>query len=317
MSNHATEPNYYQPKDLNAASYVYVKIENPDNLARKFLGPYVIVDRPSNTTVTIRVGYDKRGLPRLETHSWDNLRVAHLRPDAQVAVRPDRGRRPASHPENENNFKMAAKETRILAPHLKTKTNQGDATSNSRITQPFITTDGDQFSNSAESADLGIHPTPPPNYTANDLPDTTGPPAQNPFSQQTSKQFPPQPGTSRQNFVPQPTSTPGPKPVTREPLPREESGGLAPPVTKGAPNNGPPPARPFNSTPAAQPEPGHHVHHDHDYATTRSPQLVDHNYFRPLPEPAVRPPPGFENYQPGRPVRKKSLPTKYADYDLN
>ena len=47
---------------------------------------------------------------------------------------------------------------------------------------------------------------------------------------------------------------------------------------------------------------------DHDYYKTPS-ALSDHDYF-------VRPPPGFENYQSGRPKRNTKVPAKFIDYDL-
>ena len=50
------------------------------------------MDRPTHTTVTIRVGYSASGIPRLETHSWNNLRIAYLRQDQEPAERPVRGR---------------------------------------------------------------------------------------------------------------------------------------------------------------------------------------------------------------------------------
>ena len=67
-------------------------VHSPDNLGVKWKGPFIIVDRPTNTTVTIRVGYNKQGFPRMETHSWNNLRIAHLRPNAVEASKPDLGR---------------------------------------------------------------------------------------------------------------------------------------------------------------------------------------------------------------------------------
>ena len=86
MSRHSKPEENYVPSDFETATHVYVKIDQPNNLGQKYVGPHIIVDRPSNTTIQIRVGYDKRGLPRLQNHHWANCRVAHLRPDAQELV---------------------------------------------------------------------------------------------------------------------------------------------------------------------------------------------------------------------------------------
>ena len=48
-----------EPVDIQHTEYathVYVKIDNPKNLGSKFEGPYEILERPSRSTVTIKVG---------------------------------------------------------------------------------------------------------------------------------------------------------------------------------------------------------------------------------------------------------------------
>ena len=54
MSDHSKPYEYYVPKNLQEADYVYVKLDNPTNLGAKYVGPHAIVDRPSNTTITVR-----------------------------------------------------------------------------------------------------------------------------------------------------------------------------------------------------------------------------------------------------------------------
>ena len=68
MSRHSGPPTVYEPADFHKATHVYIKIDNPNNLGQKWQGPFIIVDRPTNTTVTIRVGYNKERFPRLECH---------------------------------------------------------------------------------------------------------------------------------------------------------------------------------------------------------------------------------------------------------
>ena len=71
------------PVETKNATHVYIKLDKPDNLGQKFMGPFPIIDRPSNTTLTVRVGYTAQGEPRVETHHWSRVQVAHLRPDQQ------------------------------------------------------------------------------------------------------------------------------------------------------------------------------------------------------------------------------------------
>merc|ERR1711994_100990 len=79
MSRHRPQNQEYMPNITSTATHVYVQIEKPENLGQKYLGPFPIVDRPSNSTITLLVGYTKGGLPRLEVHSWDRCRVANMR----------------------------------------------------------------------------------------------------------------------------------------------------------------------------------------------------------------------------------------------
>ena len=64
------------PPETQTCDYVYIKVEKPDNLSNSYQGPFPIVDRPSNTTVIIRVGYNAKGEPRLESHHWSRLQIA-------------------------------------------------------------------------------------------------------------------------------------------------------------------------------------------------------------------------------------------------
>ena len=71
MSRHCPPLTTYMPPNTVNATHVYVKIDQPQNLGEKWAGPYPIIDRPSNSTIQIRVGFYKSGLPRVELHSWD------------------------------------------------------------------------------------------------------------------------------------------------------------------------------------------------------------------------------------------------------
>ena len=150
---------------------------------------------------------------------------------------------------------MAVETERKIAPNLNPTPHQRAQRQNTRITQPRIPSGGDQLLNAADQALVGSEniafPSSP--YALNDMVENvTGPPPVQPFSQQNSR---PLPGTS----------TPDPKPVTREPLPRQASGGLAPPVT------------------------------DHDYAAPGPPPGFE-NYQSGGPRRNINPPARFSDY---------------------
>ena len=92
MSRHRKPDPIYMPSSASTASHVYIKIHKPENLGHQFQGPFRIVNRPSNTTVELLVGYNKQGEERREVHHWNNCQVAHVRPGVPDASRPDRGR---------------------------------------------------------------------------------------------------------------------------------------------------------------------------------------------------------------------------------
>ena len=283
------------PKETENAEFVYVEIDNPQNLGVKFAGPFPIISRPTNTTVTIRVGYTKEGLAREETHHWSRLRVAHLRPDAEPAVRPRLGRPRRDELLNVNN--------KILAPNTQPNnfSQLQRASPGTGLTQPLNSNDGTRPSQQpAEPANFGWQTYSHPHDEAlSGQIQITGAPPMSPFGQQKQQQI--------RQPAPTSTSTPDPKPVTREPLPRQASGGLAPPVTKGAPQSS---GSSSNLAPASPEQASQQVLHDHDYFRRPS-AVLDHDYAAPGP------PPGFENYQSGRPRRNINPPARFSDYDTS
>ena len=87
------------PAETKRATHVYIQVGHPTNLGIKWEGPFPIVDRPSETTLTVRVGYTVRGLPRLEVHHWNRVHIAHLRPEVEDANKRVLGRRRQNHTE--------------------------------------------------------------------------------------------------------------------------------------------------------------------------------------------------------------------------
>ena len=299
MSSHNIKTTY-TPKNFHEATHVYVRIENPENLGCKYSGPFEIVDRPSNTTATIKVGLTKDGVPRLQTHHWENLRVGLLRPDAQLKLAPKRGR---------------------PCQNKTTSTDRLHATiEDNLITQPRSQDDRATFENSAAGAEFGSIDTPLPSST-------TGPPPV-PFSK--PKQSPSINGKQTSKPALPANSGPAlPEPATSSQqgfgshLRNNEPPSWQPPETSAATSTPTfSPSRP--AEPTSSPSYSAEIA-DHDYIQRPPRPLTDHNYFMsvplPDPDPRVNPPPGFayppQHAEQGRPQRKRSLPTRFSDYDLS
>ena len=80
---------------------MYHSLAEPKSLCASFEGPYKIVNRPSRTQITVRVGSFADGQPRLLTYNWSSCKPARLREGAKESSRPNVGRRP--NPPNTQN----------------------------------------------------------------------------------------------------------------------------------------------------------------------------------------------------------------------
>ena len=291
------------PEITKTATHVYVEIEKPDNLGKKYLGPFPVVNHPSPSTLTVLVGYYKTGLPRLEVHSWDRCRVAHMRPEAAAEERPQIGRRrkfPATASDGVASTTDESQQTSVYA----------QLQNQNKITQPRYQSDRFELlaPSSAEPAELGGQQqkqTAPPNgeYYETSLPEP------DPVATSSSSEgYASHPYPNEARVVPPRKGTNG----TAQPsIPVDET----PAATAGHAFSSPAlPPQQF-SGPALPPQAGHHLQ-DHDYTSHRPPSLTDHNYFMtvPLPE-TVTPPPGFS--RSGRPIRTRNLPVRLNDYDLS
>ena len=79
------------------AEFVYVKNHEPQHgLCPRFEGPFRVVDRPSRSQVTVKVGTFADGSERRQTFHWTSCKIAHMRSDAVEASRPQLGRKPKS-----------------------------------------------------------------------------------------------------------------------------------------------------------------------------------------------------------------------------
>ena len=88
------ETTPYMPNTTRTASHVYVRVQKPTPTGPLFKGPYEIVDRIGNSSITVSMGDYANGKPRTELHSWRNCQPAHLRPGTESATAPKLGRKP-------------------------------------------------------------------------------------------------------------------------------------------------------------------------------------------------------------------------------
>ena len=91
-SNHNKPNKTYMPTTTETATHVYIKKENPTGLLQTYTGPHKIVDRPSDSTIKVKVGTFKSGVENIQLHHWQNAKPAMLREDFTEAQMVPRGR---------------------------------------------------------------------------------------------------------------------------------------------------------------------------------------------------------------------------------
>ena len=80
------------PTTTENATHVYIKKDNPKGLMPSYTGPHLIVDRPSHSTIKVKVGTFKSGVENIQLHHWANAKPANVRADTPEAEMPVRGR---------------------------------------------------------------------------------------------------------------------------------------------------------------------------------------------------------------------------------
>ena len=112
----AIPPSLHKPNPKveslpDSVTHVYVRQHNTKGLAPRYLGPFPVTNRPSRSTIEIKVGLTKAGDDRLELRHVSDVKVAHMRDDAVIATRPKRGRPPKiQNSSNPNASKQIASE---------------------------------------------------------------------------------------------------------------------------------------------------------------------------------------------------------------
>ena len=99
-------------------THVYVKVDKPESLCPKFEGPYKVVDRPSRSQVTVKVGVTKEGEDRVLTYHWTSCKPAFLREGAEEGSRPMRGRKPKQSSGPERSLDNTGETQQALAPNI-------------------------------------------------------------------------------------------------------------------------------------------------------------------------------------------------------
>ena len=94
----SSKENKIDIADTEAASHVYIKVEEPKGLCPRFEGPYKVVSRPSRSQLEVRVGSYADGRARTLVVHWSSCKVAHVREDFVEGARPNIGRKPRPDP---------------------------------------------------------------------------------------------------------------------------------------------------------------------------------------------------------------------------
>ena len=102
------------PSTTDTATHVYLKKDNPKGLLQSYTGPHKIVDRPSYSTIKVKVGTFKSGVDNIQLHHWSNAKPALVRAGAEEAQMPVRGR-PKKQPDPDTSVKSDVQPTTEVA----------------------------------------------------------------------------------------------------------------------------------------------------------------------------------------------------------
>ena len=98
MSRHRKPDQEYMPDSTLSATHVYIKNQDRHSLEPRYSGPFLILDRPSKSTIKIKTGTHPDGSVREEVQHWQNARPAYVGADIPDANRPKLGRPPKPCP---------------------------------------------------------------------------------------------------------------------------------------------------------------------------------------------------------------------------
>ena len=90
----STTKQNYVSSPPESVTHVYTRQHDTKGPQTRYKGPFLIVARPSRSTIEIKVGLNKDGSNRTELRSWSDVKSAYLRENVIEAERPKRGRPP-------------------------------------------------------------------------------------------------------------------------------------------------------------------------------------------------------------------------------
>ena len=104
-SDHSKNPPLYMPNTENA-THVYVVNDKQTGMMSRYSGPYKILQRMSDSTIKIRVGFFAGGEERVEVQHWSRCKPAFVREGQAEAEksklgRPTKTRPPSSEADSE------------------------------------------------------------------------------------------------------------------------------------------------------------------------------------------------------------------------
>ena len=108
-----------------ATTHVYTKQHDVKGLQARFKGPFPIVERPSRSTILIKVGTHKDGSDRTELRTWADCKSAYRREGVPDAQRPKLGR-----PAKAAAFNSPPESDTILSNHSDTSITNVDVNNN-------------------------------------------------------------------------------------------------------------------------------------------------------------------------------------------
>ena len=90
----STNPQVESAAPSEQVTHVYTKQHNVKGLQPKWTGPFRVINRPTRSTLIIKVGVNKDLSDRVELRAWADVKPAYLKNDTVDAARPKLGRPP-------------------------------------------------------------------------------------------------------------------------------------------------------------------------------------------------------------------------------
>ena len=107
----STNPQVESAAPSEQVTHVYTKQHNVKGLQPKWTGPFRVINRPTRSTLVIKVGVNKDLSDRIELRAWADVKPAYLKNDTVDATRPKLGRPPKPGADDVNSSRVASEES--------------------------------------------------------------------------------------------------------------------------------------------------------------------------------------------------------------